>query len=156
LYFRDPVPQFLLHLLHNTLLGFFAVEFAGARLHGSFTAILQKYRQAQLSREQHGLAVGIAGKNDGRVAIVVNLALAPLSLTVAPALFVCHADQLALVLSYRLDVVNAHGLTVHFVGLQPVIRLAVSLRLKPERASILCVGSNYGGRQWFETRILTP
>jgi len=94
----------------------FAVELAGARLHGSLRAVLQKYRQPQLPREQHGLAIGIIGKNDGRVAVVVNLALAPLPLAVAPALFVADVDQSALVVRNGLDVAYLYGLAVHLHG----------------------------------------
>src|SRR5947207_11438095 len=59
---------------------------------------------AELPGEQHGLAIGIVGKNDGRVAVVVNLALAPLPLAVAPALLVADVDQFALVVRDSLDV----------------------------------------------------
>jgi hypothetical protein len=50
------------------------IELSRARFPSSLGAIPQEYRQRQLPSQQYSVAMGIMGKNDSRIAVVVNLA----------------------------------------------------------------------------------
>ena len=116
-YVNNPIAKLFFDLFPDPLFGRGAVELPGAGLQRILFSILEEYGQPQLPRKQHHIASGIIGKNDSRVSAIVDLALAPLLFSIAPALGITDAHQLAfLALHERLDVTDVHRFADHSHG----------------------------------------